>query len=321
VDEGLESTTAERPEERYTFTVFTPTYNRAHTLPRTYESLEAQTFKDFEWLVIDDGSTDDTESVVREWLRGSSFPIRYIRQANVGKHISTNRAADLAAGELMGTLDSDDWYAPNALERFLFHWESIPEERRDEFVGVVGLCADRTGAMIGVRFPQPVMDSDYFEMQFVLGAVGDKAGVGRTEINRRFRFPELEPGGYVPESIVYNRMARHYKARLVNEVLMFKEHQPGGVSPSAGIARAQAPRTSRLYYQELIERRSSLPRTFVFRHHANHTRFALHAGDGLRGSRSGAASVAWWATTLPVGVALYLRDRLVLRRLASRSPK
>jgi glycosyltransferase involved in cell wall biosynthesis len=301
---------------RHKFTVFTPTYNLAHTLPRLYESLQAQSYRDFEWLIIDDESTDDTEAVVGPWVTGSDFRIRYIRQTNVGKHISANRASDLAEGELLGTVDADDWYAPNALERFLHHWESIPERRRGDFVGVVALCADQSGEVIGSRFPEPVMDSDFFEMQFTHGVSGDKAGVGRTDVNRQFKFPELERGGWVQEAVVYNRMARHYKARFVNEILMFKEYQATGMSASAGIARAKSPESARLYYRELIDRRSSLSRKLVWRHHANLARYGFHAGGGLLGSRQGAASTAWWAAGFPVGAALYFRDRLIMRRLS-----
>jgi glycosyltransferase involved in cell wall biosynthesis len=302
-------------EKPHKFTVFTPAYNLAHTLPRLYESLKNQTYKDFEWLIIDDESSDDTEELVRPWLAESEFPVRYIKQKNAGKHVSANRAADLAAGELIGTLDADDWYAPSALERFLHHWESIPEDDRDKFVGVVGLCADPAGGLVGDPFPEPVMDSDFFEMAFEYGVEGDKAGVGRTEISREFKFPELERG-WVPEAIVYNRIARRYKARFFNEVVMFKDYQPEGMSAFGGVARAKSPRTARLYYRELIEMGSSLPRGRVFRNHANHARFALHAGEGALGSRDGAASTAWWAASLPLGLALFLRDRMTLRKVA-----
>jgi glycosyltransferase involved in cell wall biosynthesis len=310
-----------RQRYRYRFTVFTPTYDLAHTLPRAYESLQAQTFKDFEWLIIDDESTDDTEDVVRPWLTESEFPIRYVRQPNVGKHISTNRASDLASGELLGVLDADDWYAPQALERFLYHWESIPADRRHEFAGVVALCADPSGQIIGAPFPEPVMDSDYLEMQFKYRVSGDKVGVARTEIHRQFKYPELEYGGWVQDTIVYNRMARHYKARLFNEVLMFKEYQAGGMSAVGGIARTKSPRSAQLYYRELIEMRSSLPRLLLFRYHANYARFGFHAREGISGSRTGAASFAWWAASVPVGLGLYLRDRLILRRLAKVRPQ
>src|ERR1700687_2026026 len=110
---------------RYTFTVFTPTYNRAGTLPRVYESLRLQTFRDFEWLVVDDGSKDNTEELIKEWQAKAEFPIRYIRPQNQGKPAATNRATQEAQGEFIATVDSDDACVPESLERLKYHWDAI----------------------------------------------------------------------------------------------------------------------------------------------------------------------------------------------------
>src|SRR2546423_7881993 len=100
------------------FTVFTPTYNRAHTLLRVYESLKKQTFDDFEWLIVDDGSTDDTPTLVKQWISDGILTIRYVFQENAGKHVCINVATKLARGRYIATIDSDDWYVPTALETF-----------------------------------------------------------------------------------------------------------------------------------------------------------------------------------------------------------
>lgn len=113
------------------FTVFTPTYNRAHTLGRLYLSLKEQTLLDFEWIVVDDGSSDDTCSLVESWKsESSSFPIRYFYQANRGKHVATNYAVREAFGFFFIILDSDDTCVPEALERFAYHWQAIDESNR-----------------------------------------------------------------------------------------------------------------------------------------------------------------------------------------------
>jgi glycosyltransferase involved in cell wall biosynthesis len=295
-------------------TVFTPTYNGAHTLERAYRSLCAQTFREFEWLVIDDGSTDRTGELIRGWMRSSDFPLRYVRQQNSGKHVATNRALDLAAGDFFATLDADDWYSDDALERFLFHWQNIPQESRSRFVGVVALCADQWGEVIGGRFPQDVIDSDFLEIQVKYGVTGDKAGIGRTDVNREFPFPELEQGGWVPEALVYNRMARRYKARFVNEVLRFTEYQPGGITASGGIGRVKSPLTARLYYQECLELGSTFPLSHRLRHQANFVRFSLHAGARHEDGPLVPVPRILRLLSYPLGVGLYLRDRLALRR-------
>src|SRR3954466_3782814 len=107
-----------KQEFRYTYTVFTPSYNRAHLLPRVYESLEKQTFRDFEWLVVDDGSKDNTAQVIKELAAKASFPVRYVAKPNGGKPTAVNRGAQEAQGRLITILDSDDWFKPEALERF-----------------------------------------------------------------------------------------------------------------------------------------------------------------------------------------------------------
>ena len=136
------------------FTVFTPTRDRAHTLDRVYTSLKAQTMRDFEWLVVDNESTDGTEALMRGWMAEADFPIRYVQQPNRGLTVSWNRAVTEAHGTFLATLASDDTCYPNALERLCQLWEEIPAERRDEFASIATLCVDEKGELIGDPFPE-----------------------------------------------------------------------------------------------------------------------------------------------------------------------
>lgn len=151
---------------RYTFTVFTPTYNRAHTLHRVYESLALQTLRNFEWLIVDDGSTDNTKELVDKWQNQAGSPIRYIRQDRQGKHVAFNRGVREAYGELFLTLDSDDACVPGALERFKYHWDAIPADKRRAFSAVTVLCKDHHGKPVGTRFPCDPTDSDSLEIRY-----------------------------------------------------------------------------------------------------------------------------------------------------------
>ena len=148
---------------------------------------------DFEWLVVDDGSTDDTRALIERWAGEAPFPVRYFYQPNSGKHVAENVAAREARGQFVATIDSDDWYVPDALETFLSTWETIADSERDSFVGVVGLCADAQGTLLGTRFPADVFDTTYTDLALRHNVTGDKAGCGRTEIVRGFRFPVV-PG-------------------------------------------------------------------------------------------------------------------------------
>jgi len=290
-------------------TVCTPTYDRAATLPRLHESLCAQTFRDFEWLVVDDGSTDDTAAVVASLAERSPFPVVYRRQENAGKHIALNHAAATCRGTFLAVLDSDDWYVPSCLERLKHHWDRIPDP--SGFAEVQGLCADEQGRVLGDPYPSDVFDSDYYTLTQVLRLRGDRSGMIRVDVLRAHPFPDTFRGVYVPEAIVWNRIARSYRIRGVNEVVTKKEYLAAGIT-SAGRRRAAAWAGPRfLQLRELLEMAQTRPlsRAARLRAYANLSRYGLHEGRGITAIGALAPERALWAATLPVGAALYLRDR------------
>ncbi len=200
------------------FTVFTATYNRAHTLHRVYDSLCAQTFRDFEWIVIDDGSSDNTAELVADWAKAAQFPIRYFRQDHSGKHVAHNLAVREAQGQFFLPLDSDDGCPPFALERMLHHWNTIPLAERACFSGVAGLCIDQNGQLIGDQYPSDPFDTTLRERKYLYRLRGEKWGSVLTEIVRRFPFPQIAGTQFVPEGTVWHEIAKTYKDRCVNEV-------------------------------------------------------------------------------------------------------
>ena len=200
------------------FTVFTPTYNRAHTLRRVYDSLCAQTLRDFEWIVIDDGSTDGTAELVANWVKAADFPVRFFRQEHSGKHIAHNLATREARGKFFLPLDSDDACVPGALERMAYHWNTIPDSERALYSGVDGLCSDQNGQIIGDRFPSEPFDTTLRERRYVYRMRGEKWGSTLTDIVRRFPFPEAAGSQFAPEGLVWLDIAKTYKNRCVNEV-------------------------------------------------------------------------------------------------------
>jgi glycosyltransferase involved in cell wall biosynthesis len=231
------------------FTVFTPTYNRAHTLHRVYDSLCAQTLRDFEWIVVDDGSTDNTAELVAGWVKTATFPIRYFRQNNSGKHIAHNFAANKAQGKFFLPLDSDDACAPSALERMAHHWNAIPERERAQYSGTEGLCSDQHGNLIGDRFPIDPLDATWRERRYVYRIRGEKWGPTLTEIVRQFPFPEVADAQFVPEGTVGLEIAKTYKERCVNEVFRIyyvDDLKTGATLSGRNTLREDAP--GRLYY-------------------------------------------------------------------------
>ena len=291
-----------------TISVVTATYNRAHLLGRLYASLCEQTLRDFEWLVVDDGSTDDTAQVLATWQHEGKIAIRSIVQPNRGKHVALNRAAESAAGAFCAVIDSDDWYRPEALERLVYHWHTIPSHQAPDFANVEALRAYADGRLIGSRFPRDVLDSDTFEVRYVHRVTGDTLGMYRTDVLRRFPFPE-DLGRFVPEGLVWSRIASRYRTRFVNEVLGYVEYQPGGLSDARLAQQVSSARAWALFYGELASTPRVLPRRLRWRASAQHVRFTLHA----RSMVSTPSLRPLWLLGAPIGVALYLRD---LRDLA-----
>jgi glycosyltransferase involved in cell wall biosynthesis len=292
------------------FTVFTPTFNRRHTLLRLFESLEAQTFRDFEWLVVDDGSTDGTGEFLQELESRASFPLRYHYQPNGGKHVASNWAVDLAAGRLFTTLDSDDALVPHALRRLADHWWSIPQNRRHEFSGVTCLCERQDGTIVGDAFPAStggdgVLDSDPIAMMRFRVA-GEKWGFHGTDIMRQHRFPVFAGESFIPEGLVWNRIGSQYRVRYVNEALRVYFDEQDCLSKRNVELRSRNPRGSQLFYLEQSRFEPTL--RLKFRALINYIRFSLH----------GRLSIAINLSTLalfPAGLAMWLRDRGAQKRV------
>jgi len=200
------------------FTIFTPTYNRAHTIQRVFDSLCNQTLRDFEWLVIDDGSTDETPQLVAAWINVANFPIRYFRQDHSGKHFAHNLGVREARGFFFAPVDSDDALVSNALERIAQIWNGIPAELRSSFSGAGGLCRNQRGEIVGDHFPYEPFDVNYRDRRYIHRIRGEKWGVTSTEILRQFPLPEIRGTNFVPEGVLGSEIGKTYKSRNVNEI-------------------------------------------------------------------------------------------------------
>ena len=268
---------------QYLFTVFTPTYNRAHTLHRVYDSLVSQTFRDFEWLVLDDGSTDRTKTLLSGWREEADFPIRYLYQPNQGKHVAYNHAVPKARGALFLTLDSDDSCVPHALKTLKYYWETIPEGRRSLFTAVNVLCRDERGRVIGTSFSNHVTDSDYLACRYRWKLSGERWEFQRTDVMLEFPFP-VPPVrlSYVPEGIVWSRIARKYKTRYVNEPLR------GYFDTEISLSRSQDFKQNayrRMFYRRVVLNEHLdffryAPLDFI-RAAANYVRWSLHLRESI----------------------------------------
>ena len=235
-------------------TILTPTYNRASLLPRLFDSLLRQTNKAFEWIVVDDGSTDDTREVVANLKEkcGGAFPMGYVYKANGGKHMAINIGAERARGELLFIADSDDLLTDDALETVANSWHDISDDK--SFAGIAGLDITMdTREVIGSGLPQEHIDCNAIDIRYRHHVTGDMKEVFRTEVLREFPFPEFAGERFCPEQLVWFRMARRYRLRYINKPIYIADYQPDGITAGITRARMRNPSASMLTYAELTE--------------------------------------------------------------------
>lgn len=199
-------------------TIFTPTFNRSYSLHRVYESLCKQSYTYFEWLIIDDGSTDNTKEWVEKVQIDSSFPIRYYYQENSGKHIAINNAVALANGELFVIADSDDAFKSNSLECFIKNYRDIKGDR--SYAGIWCLVENETGEVVGDTFPTDPWDCKLEDYYFKNKIQGEKWQIMRTNVMKKHPMPNIKMKGLnIGESIMWMSIAKSYKFRCINEAL------------------------------------------------------------------------------------------------------
>lgn len=209
-------------------TVFTPTFNRAYTLHLCYESLKSQTCKDFVWLIIDDGSTDDTKELVWKWKLTGDVPIRYYCQENQGMHGAHNTAYELIETELNVCIDSDDYMPVDAVEKIVSFWKKTGSTH---YAGIVGLDATRSGDIIGTGMPSDLKASTLSALYGTHKVKGDKKLVYRSELTRNTPpYPIYSGEKYGPLAYKYLLIDQQCPLLIMNEVLVHVEYLADGSS-------------------------------------------------------------------------------------------
>ncbi len=298
-------------QHHYMFTIFTPSYNRADVLPMVYSSIREQSYRDFEWLVIDDGSTDDTEEVVKTFQTKANFPIIFHRQENQGKHIAHNTALGYARGFLFITLDAGDTLLPHALERIKQHWDAIPEELKNRFAGVAGRCLNEDGSLSGEPYSRDIIDSDYLEIFRFNRMNGERREALRTDILRQYPYPKIDGERHIRPTLILRRMAHCYKIRFTNEPLEINRHETDGITANRFSYRMNNPRGLRLHFLEEINLHDIYtPKKNLFRHCARYVRYSLHSGIGFIRQGRDIKHKLLWLLAIPQGSMEWLADNI-----------
>lgn len=273
--------------------IVTPTYNRAHTLPALFESLKRQTARNFEWIIVDDGSTDGTHALCEEFAKKSDFSVNYLRQKNSGKHVAVNSAAQIARGEWFFIVDSDDYLTNDSMEINESYLAQIKDN--PDFAGVSGVCARADGsflvgahgetvgdlpARIRKRFDLDYIDATSKDYRKKFAMPGDRAEVVRTALVRRFPFPCFPGERFVSEFYLWQSISDlGLKMRWFNEPTYIAEYQEDGLTRNMKSMTRMSPLGKSFVDNFTLS--SGAPASDKLRSAVNYTRYGRLGGKGI----------------------------------------
>ena len=211
-------------------TIFTPTYNRGYILERLYDSLRKQTDKNFEWVLVDDGSTDNTKSIVDKWKQENKILIRYYKQQNQGKPIAHNLGVEMAEGELFVCVDSDDWLNANAVKIISDFWK---ENKKNGIIGIVSPKVDKNNNYIGKTILKKVKTSTLIDFYDKYGLRGDAMLIYDTHVIKKYKFPKIKGEKFIPETYLYDKLDQEGEMLFLDEKLYRCEYLKDGYSNNA----------------------------------------------------------------------------------------
>ena len=231
-------------------TVFTATYNRKSQLQELYRSLQKQSYKDFEWIIVDDGSQDNTREVVEEFKKNNDMKILYKYKENGGKMSAYNMGVELANGDIFLCIDSDDLAVEDSLKIVAEKYDEIKDN--GELAGLAFLDVDRkTKEVIGTKFPQDGLVDTYYNIYNLYKVKGDKSFIFKTNILKNYSFPQLGKEKFVPEAWLFNKICEKYKIKCYNIPVIDVEYLEEGYSKNYFKLAKNNPLGQVLYYKEL----------------------------------------------------------------------
>lgn len=284
-------------------TVFTPTYNRAHLLPTLYESLLKQSFTDFEWVIVDDGSSDNSEQIIQDFSAENKINIRYFLQKNGGKHRAINKGVAEAKGILFFNVDSDDYLPENALKTVVEKYEE--SKSKYKVAGVSGRRIFTTGTIVGSdNFTELVTNS--IDIRTKYGVTGDLVEVFEVAVLKQYPFPEFENEKFCAESTIWFRIALSHDLYFFNEGIYVTEYIAGGLTDNSVKIRMQSPKSAMLCYSEL--EKYNIPLLQKVRANCNFWRFSFNDSTSFV-TKIKQVNILYSLIGLPVGVSMYFKDK------------
>lgn len=286
-------------------TVFTPTYNRGVLLYNLYNSLLTQTCKDFEWLIVDDGSNDNTKQIVNSFVCENKIRIFYLFKNNGGKHSAINLGILNAKGNLFFIVDSDDFLSSNAVERIIWHYAFV--EQRNDYSGICGLKVFQNGSIIGDRHPNDIIECSLFHFRYKLKIKGDRAEIYKTQVLKEFLFPIFENEKFCAESLLWNRIALKYpNMRFFSEPIYICEYLDGGLSDNSIVNRQKSSSYTLLLNEELSK--CNIPFQYKIRAVINFWRFSFYHNSSFL-NKFYRVNIIYSLIAYPIGFVMYLIDK------------
>lgn len=225
-------------------TIFTPTFNRAYILNNLYKSLLQQTSNDFNWMIVDDGSTDNTKLIVDDWMSEGKIDIIYYHQENSGKMAAHNFAVEHTKSELFLCVDSDDYLVDNAVELLIREWD---KNKNDNTIGVIARRGTKDGKKMGNGvFPNVTIANlkDFFGKTFT----GDTSLCFETNKLKKYKFPIIEGEKFISESYLYDQINRDYDYIIYDEIIIVCEYRPDGYTMNMDLISFKNP-IGRMYHE------------------------------------------------------------------------
>ncbi len=299
---------------KFTFTVFIPTYNRRTQLIDTIQSVEKSHFRDFEVIIVDDGSDDQTHHIVAGLRVNTTFPLTYVYQKNSGKAGAHNTALHYTRGEFFLTLDSGDLLLPDAMGQFIEEWETIPDGRKNLFAGVSALCLKEDGSLSGDKYPEKKTDVNFLDLVSAAPLSGEKRQAIKSQVMKQFPYPRIPGEKHIRPDLILRRMAHKYKLRLMNRPVQINIREPDGITANINRYRMENPKGFRLFYlEEITLNRKYYDKRKLYGDNWRYIRFSLHSGVTLGDQMKEVHDRLLWMATIPHGIMKWLIDRYRIR--------
>lgn len=264
------------------FSIVIPTYNRAQSLENLLLSIAKQQTEEIEIIIIDDGSTDNTSELVASWKKKSQIPISYWPQKNAGRVRALNVGFKKVSGELTIIMDDDDVFTKDALQELWSSWSAIPKTEKQEYCGITGLVANKSGIIIGSSYPADNFSSDFFSIRFHHKVTGDKKEAISSRLLKNYQFPIFPKEKRCPTSILWYMLAKSYKTLFINKVLVIKNYRKDGLTQNILDVRIKSLFTTIHYYRYLIESFPTASFWVRLKFSINYYRFNKHAKQTRR---------------------------------------